>query len=217
MAAEAKRLKLETDKSTDNLTNDSLIHFLNWCEKVGVVISPKVYVNKKGTVSDYGMLAREDIEEGEVLFTVPRSAVLYQNTTAIHSMLEKEKEILDSQSGWVPLLLSLLYEVTNSESHWKPYFSLWPDFCFLNHPMFWSEGERQRLLSGTSILEAVHKDIVNIQHEYNTIVLPFMKSHPEFFDPQKHTLELYQKLVAFVMAYSLDNNVDWMLVKIGAV
>lgn len=45
------------------------------------------------------------------------------------------------------------------------------------------------------------KDLANIQLEYSSIILPFMKSHPDIFDPELHTLELYKQLVAFVMAY----------------
>lgn len=47
------------------------------------------------------------------------------------------QESLQSQSGWVPLLLALLYEYTASNSQWQPYFSLWQDFRSLDHPMFW--------------------------------------------------------------------------------
>lgn len=48
-----------------------------------------------------------------------------------------EKSSLESSSGWVPLLLALLHEYTSSQSHWKPYLSLWTDFRSLDHPMFW--------------------------------------------------------------------------------
>lgn len=47
------------------------------------------------------------------------------------------QEALQSQSGWVPLLLALLHEYTASNSPWQPYFSLWQDFRSLDHPMFW--------------------------------------------------------------------------------
>lgn len=45
------------------------------------------------------------------------------------------------------------------------------------------------------------KDLANIHLEYSSIILPFMESHPNTFDPKRHTLELYKELVAFVMAY----------------
>ncbi|XP_014373784.1 N-lysine methyltransferase SETD6 isoform X3 [Alligator sinensis] len=115
---------------------------------------------------------------------------------------------LQSQSGWVPLLLSLLYEYTARNSYWQPYLSLWPDLKSLDHPMFWPEEERVQLLQGTGILEAVDKDLANIHLEYTSLILPFMESHPDIFDPKLHTLELYQRLVAFVMAYSFQEPLD---------
>uniref|UniRef100_A0A8C8RX81 N-lysine methyltransferase SETD6 n=1 Tax=Pelusios castaneus TaxID=367368 RepID=A0A8C8RX81_9SAUR len=209
MATAAKRPKVAAAGSpAEDGSADAISGFLDWCKTVGLEISPKVYVSKEGTVSDYGMLAREDLQIGEVLFTIPRAALLSQHTTSIRSLLEKDQVFLDSQSGWVPLLLSLLYECTASSSHWHPYLSLWPDLDGTDHPMFWPEEERVRLLQGTGIVEAVNKDLANIQLEYTSIILPFMESHLDIFDPKLHTLELYQRLVAFVMAYSFQEPLD---------
>ncbi|KAL7401608.1 hypothetical protein ABVT39_001964 [Epinephelus coioides] len=167
-------------------------------------LSVQVYVSKEGTVADYGMLAKDDIEEGEVLFTIPRSALLHQETTKVSALLEKERSCLESSSGWVPLLLALLYEYTSPQSHWKPYLSLWSNFKTLDHPMFWSKEERDRLLKGTGIPEAVDTDLANIQREYTDVVLPFITKHPDLWSPSTHTLDLYTQLVAFVMAYSFQ-------------
>lgn len=49
----------------------------------------KVKVSQEGTVADYGMLATDDIEEGEVLFTIPRAALLHQGTSEVSSLLER--------------------------------------------------------------------------------------------------------------------------------
>ncbi|XP_047451454.1 N-lysine methyltransferase setd6 [Mugil cephalus] len=199
MATEAKRLKVDDTSELSPLQN-----FLQWCNRVGLVLSTKVCVSKDGTVAEYGMLAKDDIEEGEVLFTIPRSALLHQGTTKVSALLEKEKSSLESSSGWVPLLLALLYEYTSSQSHWKPYLSLWTDFKTLDHPMFWLKEERDRLLKGTGIPEAVDTDLSNIQKEYTDVALPFMVKHPDLWNSNTHTLELYMKLVAFVMAYSFQ-------------
>uniref|UniRef100_A0A665V2F2 N-lysine methyltransferase SETD6 n=1 Tax=Echeneis naucrates TaxID=173247 RepID=A0A665V2F2_ECHNA len=199
MATEAKRPKTDEDSRLSPLQT-----FLLWCDSVGLILSDKVYVSKEGTVAEYGMLAKDNIEEGEVLFTIPRSALLHQGTTKVSALLEKEKSSLESSSGWVPLLLALLYEYTSSQSHWKPYLSLWTDFKTLDHPMFWSKEERDRLLRGTGIPEAVDTDLGNIHREYTDVVLPFMTRHPDLWNCSTHTLELYTKLVAFVMAYSFQ-------------
>lgn len=199
MATAAKRLKAVHCPEPEPLQN-----FLQWCEKVGLVLNSKVCVSKDGTVSEYGMLAKDDIEEGEVLFTIPRSALLHHGTTEVSALLEKETGSLQSSSGWVPLLLALLHEYTSAASHWKPYLSLWADFRTLDHPMFWSKEERDALLRGTGIPEAVDTDLSNIQREYKEVVLPFIARHPQLWDPDTCTLELYKQLVAFVMAYSFQ-------------
>ncbi|XP_029009008.1 N-lysine methyltransferase setd6 isoform X2 [Betta splendens] len=199
MATEAKRAKLDDDSEFSPLHN-----FLNWCNQVGLILSNKVHVCKEGTVAEYGMIAKDKIEEGDILFTIPRSALLHQGTSKISALLELEKSSLASSSGWVPLLLALLYEYTSLQSHWQSYLSLWMDFKTLDQPMFWSEEEREGLLRGTGIPEAVNTDLANIQKEYTDVVLPFIARHPDVWNRDKHTLEMYTKLVAFVMAYSFQ-------------
>lgn len=46
-------------------------------------------------------------------------------------------------------------------------------------------------------------DLANIQREYTDVVLPFIAKHPDLWNPDTHTLDLYTQLVAFVMAYRL--------------
>ncbi|XP_013922471.1 PREDICTED: N-lysine methyltransferase SETD6 isoform X3 [Thamnophis sirtalis] len=200
MAEAAKRPR----RGSPTAAARALPSFLRWCAEAGVQLSPKVGVSREGTVAAYGLLARESLGAGEELFSIPRTALLSQHTSTLAPLLRKEEASLQSSSGWVPLLISLLYECTVSNSHWGPYFSLWPQFTDLDHPMFWGPEERARLLQGTGILEAVEKDLVNIEMEYSSIILPFLKAHPDLFNPKVHTLELYRRLVAFVMAYSFQ-------------
>ncbi|XP_030811790.1 N-lysine methyltransferase SETD6 [Camarhynchus parvulus] len=209
MASAPKRFKAAVESGAQEKSSaDPLSAFLAWCGRAGVELNPKVRLSREGAVAGYGMLAAEELEAGEVLFTIPRTALLSQHTTSIHALLQEAQESLQSQSGWVPLLLALLHEYTASSSHWRPYFSLWQDFRSLDHPMFWPQEERTRLLQGTGIPEAVDKDLANIQLEYNSIILPFMETHPDIFDPKLHTLELYKELVAFVMAYSFQEPLE---------
>ncbi|CAH2323799.1 N-lysine methyltransferase setd6 [Pelobates cultripes] len=183
-------------------------NFLGWCEEMGLELSPKVYISSEGTVAQYGMMAREDILVGEVLFSIPRSALLSQNTTRVHDLLLKEQETLASPSGWVPLLIALMYEATDSGSPWAPYFGLWPVLDPPDLPMFWSDKEKTTLLQGTGVSEAVKKDLENMEQEYESIVLPFIQRHPHLFNPEEHSLDLYKRLVAFVMAYSFQESLE---------
>ncbi|XP_071789506.1 N-lysine methyltransferase setd6-like [Asterias amurensis] len=204
MAGAAKRQKVETLGQRDNLDNDAPTVFLKWCDDLGFNVNRKVRVGKQGSCSHYGMIAEDDIQKGETLFNVPRDALLHPATCSISSILKKGEVKLNSASGWVPLLLSLMYEYTNSESKWGPYLDACcpPDSDQLDQPMFWESETIAKELKRTGVPELVEKDEVNIRQEYKNIAVPFMKKHPKQFDLSIHTLELYRKMVAFVMAYS---------------
>ncbi|XP_026350682.3 N-lysine methyltransferase SETD6 isoform X4 [Ursus arctos] len=202
MATQAKRRRVAGPVGGGDAAPDPVAGFLSWCRQVGLELSPKVSVSRQGTVAGYGMVAQESVQPGELLFAVPRAALLSQHTCSIGGLLERERGALQSQSGWVPLLLALLHELQAPASPWSPYFALWPELGRLEHPMFWPEEERRRLLQGTGVPEAVEKDLANIRSEYYSIVLPFMEAHPDLFSPRVRSLELYRQLVALVMAYS---------------
>jgi hypothetical protein len=126
----------------------------------------QVVVTRQGTVAGYGMVALDSVQPGELLFAVPRAALLSPHTCSIGGLLERgehfsdgaparahgvapallltlclpccpERGALQSQSGWVPLLLALLHELQAPDSPWNPYFALWPELGRLEHPMFW--------------------------------------------------------------------------------
>ncbi|XP_034494686.1 N-lysine methyltransferase SETD6 isoform X2 [Ailuropoda melanoleuca] len=202
MATQTKRRRVAGPVGGGDAAPDPVAGFLSWCRQVGLELSPKVAVSRQGTVAGYGMVARESVQPGELLFAVPRAALLSQHTCSIGGLLERERGTLQSQSGWVPLLLALLHELQAPASPWSPYFALWPELGRLEHPMFWPEEERRRLLQGTGVPEAVEKDLANIRSEYYSIVLPFMEAHPDLFSPRVRSLDLYRQLVALVMAYS---------------
>uniref|UniRef100_A0A2K6G607 N-lysine methyltransferase SETD6 n=1 Tax=Propithecus coquereli TaxID=379532 RepID=A0A2K6G607_PROCO len=215
MATQAKRPRVAGPVGGGDA--DPVVGFLSWCRRVGLELSPKVSeggerrggdAGRQGTVAGYGMVAQESLQPGELLFAVPRAALLSQHTCSIGSLLERERGVLQSQSGWVPLLLALLHELQAPASPWRPYFALWPELGRLEHPMFWPEEERRRLLQGTGVPEAVEKDLANIRSEYYSIVLPFMEAHPDLFSPRVRSLELYQQLVALVMAYSFQEPLE---------
>uniref|UniRef100_A0ABI7VZF5 N-lysine methyltransferase SETD6 n=1 Tax=Felis catus TaxID=9685 RepID=A0ABI7VZF5_FELCA len=139
MATRAKRRRVagpvggDADPGPDP---DPVAGFLSWCRRVGLELSPKVAVSRQGTVAGYGMVARESVQPGELLFAVPRAALLSQHTCSIGGLLEQERGALQSQSGWVPLLLALLHELQAPASPWSPYFAMWPELGRLEHPMF---------------------------------------------------------------------------------
>lgn len=69
--------------------SDAVAGFLRWCAGVGLELSPKVAVSRQGTVAGYGMVARESVQPGELLFAVPRSVLLSPHTCSISGLLER--------------------------------------------------------------------------------------------------------------------------------
>lgn len=55
-------------------------------------------------------------------------------------------------SGWVPLLLTLMYEYTNKDSKWKPYLDLLPNIEEFGHPLFWTVEELEDEMKGKTNL-----------------------------------------------------------------
>lgn len=51
----------------------------------------------------------------------------------------------------------------------------------LEPPMMWSQRERERLLSGTTLPSRVEADLENIEQDYEAVVKPFMERHPSLF------------------------------------
>ena len=74
--------------------------------------------------------------------------------------------------------------------------------CFLYSR---SQEERDTLLQGTGIPEAVNTDLDKILKEYSDVVYPLINKYPEFWPPCKMSLDLYKDLVAFVMAYRFEH------------
>ena len=54
-----------------NRDTQILSSFMNWLAEEGVTISNKIQITKQ-SCSRYGAIARENIDSGEVLFTIPR-------------------------------------------------------------------------------------------------------------------------------------------------
>ncbi|KAK6192842.1 hypothetical protein SNE40_004243 [Patella caerulea] len=129
--------EIPTKLSSQEKNDIQLTSFLKWSDDNKFRMNVKVRVGKKGSCAQYGMIAEDDIKEGECLFEVPRSILLHGGTSSISNLLKNEADDLLSESGWVPLLISLMYEYNNPTSTWRPYLDLVPDFKELNLPMFW--------------------------------------------------------------------------------
>ncbi|ESN94930.1 hypothetical protein HELRODRAFT_193766 [Helobdella robusta] len=198
-----KKMKLLPD-------DEKLVAFQDWMRQEGFLLF-NVSVSKRNVASGWGLVADKDITEGDVLFTVPRSVLLHPCTVSdeLKVAIEAAGEELDSGSSWVPLLLCLLHEYDKMEAaacgfggRWQPYFNMVPDFDDLHLPMMWSKEELNEELKGTNLLGLLDRDLKSLTFEFEHIVVPFVKKHPQLFNADNITLHHFKKMVSFVMAYS---------------
>ncbi|KAK3742989.1 hypothetical protein QZH41_015617, partial [Actinostola sp. cb2023] len=198
------------DESVSEEEDLRLKAFLLWCKENNLVLNDKVKVCKKGSCHRYGMVATQDIQQNECLFSIPRNLLLEPKTCSIADIIKDlNKELLGISgrgSGWIPLLISLMYEFTNSTSFWRPYLDIVPSLQILDQPMFWGKEDRKRLLKDTEIVEDVEQDLKCIEKEYQKVVNLFIKKNTEKFSTGTHTMDLYKHMAAFVMAYSFTEN-----------
>lgn len=190
-------------KTSTGEVQDAIISaFVQWCNDRNFQISPKVIVTRHGTVSKFGMVAISDIKCGDCLFQVPRENILMPETCTIASLLSRSSPTISSDSGWVPLLLALMYEYNNPQSPWRPYLDLVPDREDLDLPICWTPQERHEFLQGTQIPAMTETDLQLIYYDFHKVALPFVKNLPNLFPPVCQTLTFYLRMVSFVMAYS---------------
>jgi len=179
-----------------------LCNFLQWMKDESFCIPPKLKATKKDDCSRYCLFAEDHVESDEILFTIPRSSLLWEGTCSVSALLADSADELQSPSGWVKLVLSLMHEYTNKSSKWRPYLDFLPSVKELDQPMFWSQSDLS-LLKGTTCADAVKEDIERIEEEYNNIALPFIKKHTKHgFNEELHSIHLYKHMMACIMAYS---------------
>ncbi|ORX47243.1 RuBisCO-cytochrome methylase [Hesseltinella vesiculosa] len=144
-----------------------------------------------------GVVATRNIEEGEMLFTLPRSA-LFSTMTAALVKKDGMADVLEGLTGWSPLILCMMYELDRPDSQWKPYFDVLPRT--FSTPMFWPD---LTALKGTGVLDKIGKE--EADQCYDDQILPILKAHPDLFDLQVHTKDLFHICGSLIMSYSFHD------------
>ncbi|KAL0094670.1 hypothetical protein J3Q64DRAFT_1629571 [Phycomyces blakesleeanus] len=176
--------------------------FWKWLESNGATLSENIEIGDyRSEGAGRGITAKNDIKEGEILFSLPRSLLL----SPLTSRLRQEPGIgdkLDNLEGWLPLILCMMYESQKPDSFWKPYFDILPKT--FSTPMFWGDDDIKGL-EGTDIVGKIGKSDAEAMFESN--ILPIIKSNPILFDENIHTVELFHICGSLIMAYSFTDEV----------
>ncbi|KAK2628603.1 hypothetical protein QTJ16_001706 [Diplocarpon rosae] len=165
--------------------------FLAWLMDIGVVINPKVaLVDLRLAGRGRGVMAQSDIDEDEVLFTVPRSAVLNTASELGSVGLSTPPATLDMPS-WLALTATILAEDQRDHSKWGPYLALLPQK--LDSLVFWSESELLELQASTVVSKIAKASAEELFYQY---ISPLGLSQVN--------IETCHRVASVIMAYAFD-------------
>ncbi|KAI0426564.1 SET domain-containing protein [Xylaria sp. FL1042] len=171
-----------------------------------------------------GIIAKADIPENTVLFTIPRAAIINTQTSDLAKRLpgafapptilddtDNEADDDGGESGppdnWVSLILAMIYEYLQGErSPWHRYFDVLPtEFDTL---MWWSDKELD-WLQASSIVAKIGKD--DADSMFRSRVLPIVEQNADVFYPEgsqklseDELILLAHRIGSTIMAYAFD-------------
>lgn len=176
------------------------LHFVDWLKQNGGKISEKISIaDLRDHHAGRGVLTKEDIEEDEELFSIPRTSILTVENSDIPADLKSKVE-----DSWLSLILVMIYEYQKGpDSKWKAYFDVLPaEFDTL---MYWDDEELESL-KGSAVLEKIGKSAADQSFKDNFI--PIIRDHASIFhasDLDDHDiLRLCHRMGSTIMAYAFD-------------
>ncbi|KAI0398950.1 SET domain-containing protein [Xylaria palmicola] len=171
-----------------------------------------------------GIIAKTDIPEGTVLFTIPRPAIISTQTSDLSSRIPNvfAATVLDDTDGeaddedgetsgppdnWVSLILVMMYEyLQGDKSRWQRYFDVLPtEFDTL---IWWSDKELD-WLQASSIVAKIGKN--DAESMFRARILPIIEKNADVFYPEgsprlseDQLIFLAHRIGSTIMAYAFD-------------
>ncbi|KAI0445099.1 SET domain-containing protein [Xylaria telfairii] len=201
-------------------------NFLHWFNALpGASFHPDIEIrdlrqNHRGR----GIIAKNDIPEDTVLFTIPRTAIISTQTSDLAKRIPDvfTTTVLDDADGeaddddgattgppdnWVSLILVMIYEyLQGDKSRWRRYFDVLPtEFDTL---MWWSDKELD-WLQASSIVAKIGKD--DADSMFRARILPIIEKNSTVFYPEgspklseDELILLAHRIGSIIMAYAFD-------------
>ncbi|XP_065833429.1 N-lysine methyltransferase SETD6-like [Oscarella lobularis] len=200
----------------DETTAKRVKAFEDWCQAVKLHVASKVAITNEGSCAQIGLVARAKIRKGERLLSIPRAATLSLASSRAENIVQKlvvdglvpstnvAEPLEPDSNAWLPLLIVLMHEYADPDSFWRPYFDVCADAATIDSPTRWPRDEVVALLGGTRLVARRDRRLAQIRADYANIVRPFVERHDALF--RDKSLEMYEKMVAFVSAYSFTND-----------
>jgi SET domain-containing protein 6 len=156
-------------------------------------------------------VATQDIAEHEILFRIPRTAILSVENSILST--EIPAATFEMLGPWLSLILVMLYENLNGDaSNWSKYFSVLP--TEFNTLMFWSEDELAEL-QASAVVNKIGKEGAN--EVFMEQLLPVIKEFADIFFAgderakqraeemrDERNVTLMHNMGSLIMAYAFD-------------
>lgn len=169
--------------------------FEAWLKLHGVEISSKVGLHDyREDGQGRGVIALEDISEGDVLFTIPQTNLLAVERDPKFNELATKHSLAD----W-PALMAYMMLVSETD-RWTPYFAVLPSE--FSTPMFWTP-EQLQLLKGSTVLDKVGR--TEADQLYDELAESIFKD-PAFANVNV-SRESFHRMGSLIMAYGFDVSV----------
>ncbi|KDQ21492.1 hypothetical protein BOTBODRAFT_99899 [Botryobasidium botryosum FD-172 SS1] len=125
-----------------------------------------------------GAVALRDIQENEIIFSIPRDLLLSTRTCTLRTELG-ENAWKKLGNGWAGLMLCMMWEnAKGASSKWAGYFEIMPNT--FHSLMFWTPDELSEL-TGSTVLDKIGKN--EAEKDYHERVVPILKDRPDLFPP----------------------------------
>ncbi|KAL9123299.1 MAG: hypothetical protein Q9187_000138 [Circinaria calcarea] len=183
--------------------------FIQWFkQQPSTAINPKIEIADLRTRgAGRGIIALEDIDESEELFSVPHSTVLNTCNSELHHYIPEELASLDP---WLSLVLVMIYEFSQGQaSRWWPYLEILP--TKFDTLMYWTRSELAEL-QGSAVVTKIGRE--EADKVFVETLLPLVIKHGGLFgefavqlrtaDPQGFFLGLAHRMATLIMAYGFD-------------
>ncbi|KAF5093581.1 hypothetical protein D0Z03_002352 [Geotrichum reessii] len=193
------------DTNNDDEFTQQSRAFVRWLtESRGYTISPKVAVHDyRAQGQGRGLIAMKAIEEGEDLFTIPRSRVIAidSDTQSDGGLVDKVPELKDGTlDDWSALILYLMYHISKNDT-FKPYFDVLP--AQFSTPMFWEDNEAERLLQGSTLVGKIGK--TEAEAGFQEKILPIVEKYKHtVFEGVDVSVDAFHQVGSLIMSYSFD-------------
>jgi len=189
-----------TAKRRRSDTRDELLERMReWCTRMSVTLSPKVKFGPG--CAGHGLLATDDIDEGDELAIIPRLATLHHSPKLERAFKVNNKV---KRHPWVSVILSIMAEWGDEHSKWGDYIRWLPDVGDLTIPHCWS-GKYESAIALLGLAEHIDNDLSNIERDFELAMKLISKNKNLFPFTDDELKTLYHHCAFLMMSYSFTD------------